>query len=256
MSVTQNELKNYFDQLLTPALFEDYAPNGLQVEGKTQLKRIAFAVSATQESLREAIKWNADAIVVHHGIFWKYQGARTVTGAWGERVKLCVKNDLNLFAYHLPLDAHPEVGNASSLAREIGLSNLSSFALHKRQPLGIKGEFKSEITAIDLKQKLQKTLNHSVILATPDENKMIKSMGIITGGANNDWVKAMEDNLDAYLTGEISEYNWHDSIEAGIHYFAGGHHATERPGIIALMNKFKTDHSSVEVKFFDSENPA
>lgn len=256
MSLTQTEAKNYFDQLLSPSLFDDYAPNGLQVEGKTHLKRIAFAVSATQESLRAAIEWKADAVVVHHGIFWKYQGARTVTGAWGERVKLCVKNDLNLFAYHLPLDAHPEVGNAASLANEIGLINLSSFALHKKQPLGIKGSFQSEISARDLKEKLHKTLNHDVILATPDETKKIKTIGIITGGANNDWVKAMEENLDAYLTGEISEYNWHDSIEAGIHYFAGGHHATERPGIISLMNKFKADHSTAEVKFFDSENPA
>lgn len=256
MTVTQTEVKNYFDQLLTPALFEDYTPNGLQVEGKSQLKRIAFAVSATQDSLRQAQEWGADAIVVHHGIFWKYQGARTITGAWGERVKLCVKHDLNLFAYHLPLDAHPEVGNASSLAKEIGLANLEPFALHKRQPLGVKGEFAQGITAKELKKKLETNLKHNVILATPGEDKLIKKMGIITGGANNDWVKALEDNLDAYLTGEISEYNWHDSIEAGIHYFAGGHHATERPGIISLMNKFKTDHPAIEVKFFDSENPA
>ena len=256
MSVTQTELKKYFDQLLTPALFEDYAPNGLQVEGKSAIKRLAFAVSATQDSLKQALDWKADGIVVHHGIFWKYQGARTITGAWGERVKICVKHDLNLFAYHLPLDAHPEVGNAASLAREIGLESFAPFALHKRQPLGIKGEFKTPLSAQELKKKLEKTLNHSVILATPDEHKLINTMGIITGGANNDWVKAMEENLDAYLTGEISEYNWHDSIEAGVHYFAGGHHATERPGIIALMNKFKSDNSSVEVKFFDSENPA
>lgn len=256
MQETQFNLLNYFSKLLAPEVFEDYAPNGLQIEGKNSIKRVAFAVSATQDSLQKAISWGADAIVVHHGIFWKYQGARTITGAWGERVKLCVKNDLNLFAYHLPLDGHAEVGNAVALAQEIGLSNLSSFALHKKQPLGTKGEFKNPLTAIELKNKLKQVLNHDVILATPDENQKIKSMGIITGGANNDWVKAMEDGLDAYLTGEISEYNWHDSKEAGIHYFAGGHHATEKFGTISLMNRVKKDLPHLEVTFFDSENPA
>lgn len=256
MSETQLNLVNYFNQLLTPGLFEDYAPNGLQIEGKTSLKRLAFAVSATQDSIQKAIAWGADGLVVHHGIFWKHQGARTITGGWGERVKLCVKNDLNLFAYHLPLDAHPEVGNARALGDELSLTNLAPFALYKRQPLGIKGEFSSPLSASELKTKLSKVLNHNVILATPDENKKIKTIGIITGGANNEWSKAMEEGLDAYLTGEISEYNWHDSIEAGIHYFAGGHHATERFGIIALMNRVKKDHPHLEVTFFDSENPA
>lgn len=256
MAVTQTDLKNYFNQLLSPAVFEDYAPNGLQVEGRSELKKVAFAVSATQDSIQKAIAWKADALVVHHGIFWKYQGVRTITGAWGERVKLCVKNDLNLFAYHLPLDAHPEVGNAVSLGKSLGLTNFEPFALHKKQPMGMKGKFSTPVSAKDLRSKLEATLNHKVILASPDEKKMISTLGIITGGANNDWVRAMEDGLDAYLTGEISEYNWHDSIEAGIHYFAGGHHATERPGIISLMDKFKSDHADVEVKFFDSENPA
>ena len=256
MTETQLNLVNYFNQLLTPLLFEDYAPNGLQIEGKTHLKRLAFAVSATQDSLKKAIAWGADGLVVHHGIFWKHQGARTITGGWGERVKLCVKNDLNLFAYHLPLDAHPEIGNAAALGLEVGLKNLSPFAIHKRQALGMKGELISPVSAKDFKHQLEKTLGHSVILATPDENQVIKTLGIITGGANNEWTKTLEEGLDAYLTGEISEYNWHDSIEAGIHYFAGGHHATERFGIIALMKKVKAQFGQLEVAFFDSENPA
>lgn len=256
MSESQLNLANYFAQLLTPELFEDYAPNGLQVEGKSSLKRLAFAVSATQDSLQKAIAWGADGLVVHHGIFWKHQGSRPITGGWGERVKLAVKNDLNLFAYHLPLDAHEGVGNAAMLATEMGLTNLEPFAVYKRQPLGTKGKFKIPVSAKDLKKSLETLLRHPVILATPDEEKLIKKIGIITGGANNEWSRAMEEGLDAYLTGEISEYNWHDSIEAGIHYFAGGHHATERFGIIALMNKTKKDFPGLEVSFFDSENPA
>ncbi|WPU63685.1 Nif3-like dinuclear metal center hexameric protein [Peredibacter starrii] len=256
MAQTQLNLVNYFNQLLTPGLFEDYAPNGLQVEGKTTLKRLAFAVSATQDSIQKAIAWGADGLVVHHGIFWKHQGARTITGGWGERVKLCVKNDLNLFGYHLPLDAHPEVGNAAAVANELKLVSQAPFALHKRQPLGIKGEFTTPLSASELKTKLATILNHQVILASPDETKQVKTIGIITGGANNEWIKSLEDGLDAYLTGEISEYNWHDSIEAGIHYYAGGHHATERFGTIALMNRVKKDLPDLEVTFFDSENPA
>lgn len=255
MSIKREELKNYFKGLLTPEVFEDYAPNGLQVEGKESLGRIAFAVSATQDSIAQAKQWKADALVVHHGIFWKHQGARTVTGAWGERVKSLVLSEMNLFAYHLPLDAHAEVGNAVTLGKAMGLTDLLPFALYKRQPMGAKGKFAIPLSAMDLKSKLEKILNHPVILATPDENKKIASIGIITGGANNEWAEALKDGLDAYLTGEISEYNWHDAQESGIHYFAGGHHATEKFGIQALMEKVKND-LKLNCEFFDSRNPA
>lgn len=256
MAIHKNALENYLRQLLTPELYEDYAPNGLQIDGTEEIKQLAFAVSATQASIKEALAWGAHGLVVHHGIFWKYQGARPVTGAWGERLKACVKQELNLFAYHLPLDAHSEVGNAVALAGKIGLAQLKPFALHKKQYLGAKGEFATPIKASDLKLVLEQVLKHQVILASPDENKPIKTMGIITGGANNEWSHALGDGLDAYLTGEISEYNWHDAQEAGIHYFAGGHHATERFGILALMEKIAKDHPSLSVRFFDSVNPA
>jgi dinuclear metal center YbgI/SA1388 family protein len=256
MTESKLTLLNYLNNLFTPGVFEDYAPNGLQVDGKPQLRRLAFAVSATQDSLNKAIAWGADGLIVHHGIFWKHQGARTITGGWGERIKLCVKNDLNLFAYHLPLDAHLEVGNAAALARELKLTNLEPFALYKKQPLGVKGEFTHPISALQLKVTLEGILQHPVILATPNGTENIKTIGIITGGANNEWPKALEDDLDAYLTGEISEYNWHDSIEAGIHYFAGGHHATEKFGVQALMDRVKKDFPHLEVQFFDSDNQA
>ncbi len=255
MSINTSELQDYFRKLLTPENFEDYAPNGLQVEGKSQISRVAFAVSATQDSIQKAQNWGADALVVHHGIFWKHQGARTVTGAWGERVKVLVKSDTNLFAYHLPLDGHAEIGNAVSLGKALGLIDMQPFALHKKQPMGAKGKFPSPLKASELKKNLEKTLQHPVILATPDENHPIASLGIITGGANNEWVEAMKENLDAYLTGEISEYNWHDAKEAGIHYFAGGHHATERFGIIALKERVEKELKLV-CEFFDSPNPA
>lgn len=253
MSTTKSELIKYFSALLSPETFDDYAPNGLQIEGTEKISKIAFAVSATQDSIKKAIAWGAHALVAHHGVIWKYQGGRPITGAWGERIKICVKNDLNLFAYHLPLDAHLEVGNAVSLARQLGLKNITPFGPYKKQFLGAKGEFDSPLSGSDLRARLETILSHKIIHA--DAGTMIKSIGIITGGANNDWSQALSDGLDAYLTGEISEYNWHDSQEAGIHYFAGGHHATERPGIMALMERSEKD-LKIEVKFFDSENPA
>lgn len=256
MTQKRDQIIQYLNQLLNPMVFEDYGSNGLQIEGKESIEKLAFAVSATQDSIKKAIDWNADGLIAHHGTFWKSQGARTITGAWGERIKLCIKNDLNLIAYHLPLDAHPEIGNAAALAKSLGFINLVPFALYKKQPLGIKGELSNSLTARELKLKLENILNHQVILATPNENAKIKTIGIVTGGANNEWGHALNENLDAYLTGEISEYNWHDSIEAGIHFFAGGHHATERFGIRALMEKMKKDFPDLEVQFFDSENPA
>lgn len=252
---TRDSLLQYLNQLLTPQAFEDYAPNGLQVEGKNELKRLAFAVSATKDSIQEAIAWKADALIVHHGVFWKHQGARPVIGPWGDRVKLCVKNDLNLIAYHLPLDAHAEVGNAVALGKHLGLFDIAPFALYKKQPMGAKGKLSTPMTAKELQAKLKALLQHEVILASFDEKKPISSLGIVTGGANNEWVEAMKDGLDAYLTGEISEYNWHDAREAQIHYFAGGHHATEKFGIQALMERIRQDHG-VETRFFDSPNPA
>ncbi len=253
--ISQAQLHQYINQLLSSAQFEDYCPNGLQVEGKKEIKKIAFAVSATQESIDSAIQWGADALVVHHGIFWKYAGARPVTGAWGERVKRLIKNDINLYGYHLPLDAHIEVGNAATLARLIDLTELAPFGEYKRQPLGVKGIFKTPLQAKDLKSKLEGILSHEVKLATPDENANIRTMGIITGGANNEWTEAMKAGLDSYLTGEISEYNWHDAKEAGIHYFAGGHHATEKFGIQSLMKKIELA-LKLDCRFFDSLNPA
>jgi dinuclear metal center YbgI/SA1388 family protein len=256
MSLSQSKLKNYFNELLEPNLFEDYTPNGLQIEGASEIKRLAFSVSATQDSIQKSIFWGADGLVVHHGVFWKHQGTRPITGAWGQRIKLCVKHDLNLFSYHLPLDGHQELGNAVALARELGLINILPFAPYKGRPLGCKGELSTPLSAFDFKMKLNKLLKHEIVLASGDQKREMKTIGIVTGGANNEWIKAHEDGLDAYLTGEISEYNWHDCIEAGLHYFAGGHHATERFGIKSLMEKVKKDFPDLEVTFFDSNNEA
>lgn len=253
--ISRTELLAYYNKLLTPELFEDYSPNGLQIEGSERVKKIAFAVSATHDSIDQAIAWGAQALVVHHGVLWKYQAARPLTGPWGERLKKCIKADLNLIAYHLPLDAHLEVGNAASLARELRLEEIEPFGKYKRQFSGVRAKLKSPQTVSEFSKHLEQILSHQILTAVMDPTKTISTIGIITGGANNDWVQAHELGLDAYLTGEISEYNWHDAREAGIAYFAGGHHATERFGPQALMHKAKSD-LKLEVAFFDSHNPA
>jgi dinuclear metal center YbgI/SA1388 family protein len=251
----RSKLETFLNDLLTPELFDDYAPNGLQVEGKKNILKIAGSVSATVDAINQARKWGADALIVHHGLFWRHQGAKPIVGPHGQRIKSLIQSDCNLFAYHLPLDSHPEIGNAKALADLLNLTHLKPFGPYKKQFLGIQGHFKNPLSALQLKNHLETLLNHSVTTASPNKDALIHSIGIITGGANNEWIHAKDENLDAYLTGEISEYNWHDAIEANIHFFAGGHHATERFGIQQLLLKLQGEFK-IETRFFDSENLA
>ncbi|MCY4524048.1 MAG: Nif3-like dinuclear metal center hexameric protein [Halobacteriovoraceae bacterium] len=253
MTISRKDLEFFLDNLLVPSDFVDYGPNGLQVEGESSIKRIAFAVSATRDSILKTLENKAQALVVHHGLFWKFHGARPLKGAFGKRVLPLAQHNINLFAYHLPLDAHMEVGNAGQIARLIGLQKIAAFGSYEGKPLGVQG--RCSFIVKDLRAKLENILRHPVILSTPDDKARIKSLGIITGGANSEWTFALQDNLDAYLTGEISEHDWHEAKEAGIHFFAGGHHATEQFGIQALMKKVE-EKFSVDCFYIDSENPA
>ena len=253
--VKRIELEHFLNQYLEISNFTDYGPNGLQVEGKEEIKKIAFAVSATKASIAQAIENNADALIVHHGLFWKFHGTRTLTGPFARRVLPLVRSEINLFGYHLPLDAHYECGNAATLGNKINLVNQSPFGNHKGSPTGVQGQFATPPTAKELQQTLEKVLNHKVILASPNEDAKIETLGIITGGANSEWKDAASLGLDAYITGEMSEHDWHESQEAGVHMFAGGHHATEQFGIQALMEKVKA-FGDLDCFYIDSANPA
>ena len=255
MNIHQQQLNEYFLTLLNPDQFNDYCPNGLQIEGSEQINKIAFAVSATKDSITQAIHQQADTLVVHHGLFWKFHGPRTLTGAFGKRVRPLVINNINLFAYHLPLDAHPEVGNAATLGYRLDLLQQQPFGDYKGSPTGVKGLLTTPIPAEQLANKLESILHHTIILASPDEQHLISSIGIITGGANSDWILAAQNGLDAYITGEISEHDWHESQENNVHMFAGGHHATEQFGIQALMQKTQ-EQFDIECVYIDSKNPA
>jgi len=251
----RTELDRYFNDLLNPMRFKDYCPNGLQVEGSENINKIAFAVSATRDSITQAADLGADTLVVHHGLFWHFHGARTLTGHFAKRIFPLVQHNINLFAYHLPLDAHPVVGNAAVLGQLIDCQQQSPFGDYKGCPTGIEGLLIEPLSAKELGLKLQSVLNHDVILASPDETQIIESVGIITGGANSDWTLAQKAGLDAYITGEISEHDWHESQENGIHMFAGGHYATEIFGVLALMQQVQSQ-CQIECIFIDSDNPA
>jgi dinuclear metal center YbgI/SA1388 family protein len=251
------ELELYLKELLKPELFDDYCPNGLQIEGREDINKILFAVSATRESTEHASKIGADTLIVHHGVFWKFHGTRTLTGPFAKRLFPLIKNEINLLGYHLPLDGHLEIGNASSLAKSIGLENLLSFGSYKGATTGIKGNFQKGIAPLDLQKMLEEKLQHAVCYSNPLEaTHLIKSVGIITGGANSQWREALSNGLDAYITGEMSEHDYHESRESGIHMFAGGHHATEKFGIQSLMNLIKTEFPKLDCTFLDSDNPA
>lgn len=253
--ITRRQLDEFYHDLLQPEGFDDYGPNGLQIEGRDTITKIAFAVSACRESITEAVRQNADVLVVHHGLFWQFHGARTVTGAFAKRIIPLIKHDINLFAYHLPLDGHPTLGNAACLGRLIDCHEQQPFGFYKGAATGIKGLLKTPITAELLRQKLETVLNHDVLLASPEPEQSLRSIGIITGGANSLWREAVNNGLDAFITGEMSEHDWHESRENGIHMLAGGHHATERFGIMALMEQ--TRHQfDVPCSFIDSDNPA
>lgn len=233
----------------------DYGPNGLQVEGKSQVSKIAFAVSATAESVNKAVEFGADALIVHHGLFWNFHGTKPIIGPYAKRVKPLILNDINLFGYHLPLDGNQEFGNAKIIADKLLMTELEPFGEYKRTTTGIKGKLAKPLSSVELKNLLGNILDHDIIMSTPSDDTLISAIGIITGGANSEWQLAYRQNLDAYITGEISEHDWHEAKEYGVTMLAGGHNATEKFGIQALMQKVQ-DNFKVECKFFDSTNPA
>lgn len=247
----RNELTRYLNEYLDAASFDDYCPNGLQVEGKEEVRKIALGVTSSVEMIRRSIAIGADAILVHHGIIWR--GAHpTYTGGYRERVRLLLEENLNLYGYHLPLDAHPEVGNNVSLAVRLGLTACEPFGMYNGKSIGTVARA-GGIGIDDLVQRIERELGRQPV-AVGTGPAAIERVGIITGGAQGELTQAIAEGFDAYLTGEMSEMNFHQACEEGIHFIAAGHHATEMWGVQSL-GAHLAERFDVQVEFVDVPNP-
>jgi dinuclear metal center YbgI/SA1388 family protein len=244
----RNELAGYLDRLLDCGRFRDYCPNGLQVEGRAGIRRIVCGVSASLTLLQAALAADADAVLVHHGWFWRGEDGR-VTGIRRARLKALLENDLSLFAYHLPLDAHAEFGNNAQLARRMGWTVDGRFA---EQDVGFLG--RTTGTAGGLADRLALELGRLPLLVG-DPARAVERIAWCSGGAQGYFEQAIAAGADVYVSGEISEQTTHLARESGVPYIAAGHHATERYGVQALAAHL-AQRFGIDCRFVDIDNPA
>ncbi len=244
-----NELRDYNASLLQTSLFQDHCPNGVQVEGRADVRRIATGVTASQQVLDSAIEWGADAILVHHGYFWRNEDA-TIVGIKKRRIARLLRNDVSLLTYHLPLDAHPELGNNAQLGKLLGLVAQGRFG---EQNIAWLGSLEQVQTLAQFTRQVAHALNRTPQVIG-DAAKILQKVAWCSGGAQGYFEAAIAQGADAYITGEISEQNFHLAQESGVAFIAAGHHATERLGIQALgehlAKRFDLEHC-----FFDQPNP-
>ena len=243
------ELRDYNASLLQTSLFRDYSPNGVQVEGRAEVRRIATAVTASQQVLDAAIAWGADAILVHHGYFWRNEEA-TIVGIRKKRIAQLLRNDVSLLAYHLPLDAHPELGNNAQLGKLLGLSEQGRFG---EQNIAWLGRLERPQTLDQFTQLVEHGLKRTPQVIG-DRIKVIQKVAWCSGGAQGYFEAAIVQGVDAYITGEITEQNFHLANETGVAFIAAGHHATERYGIQALGAHLASQFG-LEHHFIDQDNP-
>lgn len=247
------QLQDYLAEYLQVAAFEDYAPNGLQVEGRRQINHIITGVTASQALIDAAIAARADAILVHHGYFWRGEDP-CVVGIKRRRLQALLAHDISLLAYHLPLDAHPEIGNNVQLARLLDLQVQGAFAAGRGPAIGRHGELAQPVRGAQLAARLGQVLRRAPLhVAGPQP--LIRRLAWCTGAAQDYIEAAAALGVDAYLTGEVSEQTVHVAREAGLHFFAAGHHATERYGIQAL-GQHLAGRFNLSVEFVDIDNPA
>lgn len=252
MPAKLNEIVAHLNDYLQINEIQDYCPNGLQVEGRETISRIVGGVTASQALIDSAIEKNADAILVHHGYFWKGEDA-CIKGIKRKRIASLLKHDISLIAYHLPLDIHPVVGNNIQLAKRLGLTYVGPLDPLARRSIGIVTELAETMPASDFKTLLTSILGREAQHIGKD-NQPIKRIGLCTGAAQGMIDQAVALNLDAYISGEISEPTFHIAQETGISYFSAGHHATEREGVKALGDYLKSQFA-IDFEFVDISNP-
>ncbi|MDE1460605.1 Nif3-like dinuclear metal center hexameric protein [Spartinivicinus poritis] len=252
MAISRQSLLDFLGQTLESQLFKDYCPNGLQVEGKDQIKTIVTGVTASLALIKAAIERNADAIIVHHGYFWKGE-APVVTGMKKRRLELLLKHEINLLAYHLPLDAHSELGNNAQLAKLLNIKPESGLEQDNPRSIGLVGCLAEPLSLGELGEQIQLTLRREPLLISGGDHS-IRRIAWCTGAAQGFIDQAIAHGVDAYLTGEISEPTVHTAREMGVHFIAAGHHATERYGVKALGEHIQ-EQFGIKHHFIDIDNP-
>ncbi|MEY1662650.1 Nif3-like dinuclear metal center hexameric protein [Isoalcanivorax beigongshangi] len=249
--VKRDALLDALNTLLSPHKFRDYCPNGLQVEGREQVRRVITGVTASQALLDAAVAERADVVLVHHGHFWKNEDP-CVRGIKRQRLQTLIGHDLNLIAYHLPLDAHPELGNNAQLGQRLGLT-ITGWMGEGADALGLVGRLPEPMPAEEFAAHVAQVLGR-VPLHIGDDQDEIETIAWCTGAAQGFIEQAQRAGVDAYLSGEISEPTVHFARETGLHYFAAGHHATERYGVQALGD-WLARRFDIEHLFIDIDNP-
>lgn len=240
------QLKRLLDQLYTPELFKDSCPNGLQVEGASEIKKLFTAVSASLDVIEEAIERGGDALVVHHGLFWGGD-SYAVQGVKREKLKLLLSSGIHLFAYHLPMDASREAGNNWNAARDLGLTDLAPFA-----EIGVKGHL-LETDREEFLELASAYYRHKATFCLGG-NSTVKSVAIVSGGAWKLLPEAIKEGVDLFITGSFDEPAWYLAEEGRINFAAFGHHATERVGPKALAALLVKEHA-IDAEFLESHNP-
>lgn len=246
----RREILDWCDRTLQTAAFKDYAPNGLQVEGSRSVSKILTSVTASLAAIRQAAERGADMLLVHHGMFWKSEPL-TVTGWKKERIAALLQHNINLVGYHLPLDAHPELGNNAQLARKLGLQ--TEYTCGEQNLLNI-GRLKKPQTLAEFAAGIEQHLQRKPVVAGRPE-QILNRAAWCTGGAQGFFQTAIDCGAEVYITGEISEAQYHLANETGAAFISAGHHATERYGIRALGDALAAAFA-VEVEHFDEKNPA
>lgn len=253
MAVSIDVLLSLTNKLLQPENFSDYCPNGLQVGGTTEINKVITGVTASGALIERAIDEQADALLVHHGFFWNGEDPRIV-GLKYQRIKRLLEHDINLIAYHLPLDAHPELGNNVQLARLLGIETTGALERGNPHSVGNIGRLAEPVEAQAFCNRVNQVLQREPLLITAGSHP-IETIAWCTGAAQQYIEEAASFGVDAYLSGEISEPTTHSAREHGVHYIAAGHHATERYGVKAL-GQYLAQELDIDCQFVDIDNPA
>jgi dinuclear metal center YbgI/SA1388 family protein len=247
-----SDLIAYLDELLSPGEFEDYGPNGLQVPGPTSVERVVSCVSAHRQVFEAAAGAGAGLVIAHHGLFWDFH-PRSITPAMKERLRILFENEIALAAYHLPLDAHPEVGNNALICSALGLERGEPFARHRGRAVGFVGRSAEGIAFEELRSRCAAAFGQEPFVWDTGP-EVVHSVGIVSGGAASSFGEAIALGLDAFLTGEPAEHVMADARESGTHFIAGGHYATETFGVRRL-GELLAERFGLEHRFVDAPNP-